>query len=94
MQEAGCFALVLECMPQAVAKEITHLLTIPTIGVGAGPSADGQVLVWHDLLGFNVDFKPKFVEAFVAGNELVKEGVNRFVQSVNSGVFPRDEHCY
>ncbi|HYF98028.1 MAG TPA: 3-methyl-2-oxobutanoate hydroxymethyltransferase [Coxiellaceae bacterium] len=94
LQEAGCFAVVLECMPKLVAKEITQALTIPTIGIGAGADTDGQVLVWHDLLGLNLDFKPKFVETFVNGQELVKDGVNRFIQAVASGEFPRDEHCY
>lgn len=94
LQKAGCFSLVLEGVPRELARDITALLCIPSIGIGAGPDTDGQVLVWHDLLGLNLDFKPKFVEAFIDGQEILKNGLNRFVQSVNSGAFPRDEHCY
>ena len=94
LQEAGCFSLVLEGVPRKLAADITQALAIPTIGIGAGPETDGQVLVWHDVLGLNLDFKPKFVKAFVDGKTLLKEGINQFIQSVNSGEFPGDEHCY
>jgi len=94
LQEAGCFLLVLECVPTQLAQEITELLTIPTIGIGAGPFTDGQVLVWQDLLGFNMDFKPKFVKTFLNGHEQVKQSVDDFVNAIKQGEFPRDEHCY
>src|SRR3989338_5344688 len=70
MQQAGCYAIILECIPQALAKEITQRLTIATIGIGAGPSTDGQILVWQDLLGFNPKFKVKFVKQFTNTHEL------------------------
>jgi len=94
LQEAGCFALVLECIPVELAQQITTSLTIPTIGIGAGPHTDGQVLVFQDLLGLNIDFKPKFVKTFVNGFDQVKQGVDSFVDAVKSGGFPEDEHCY
>jgi 3-methyl-2-oxobutanoate hydroxymethyltransferase len=94
LQEAGCFALVLECIPNPLAKDITQSLSIPTIGIGAGPDTDGQVLVFQDLLGLNTDFKPKFVKTFLNGHEQVKNGVEAYVQAVKSGEFPGNEHCY
>lgn len=94
LQEAGCFALVLECVPTQVAKEISELLAIPTIGIGAGPFTDGQVLVFQDLLGLNTDFKPKFVKAFMNGHEQIKHGIDTFVNAIQDGGFPQNEHCY
>ncbi|MBV9575405.1 MAG: 3-methyl-2-oxobutanoate hydroxymethyltransferase [Gammaproteobacteria bacterium] len=94
LQEAGCFALVLECIPNPLAKEVTQSLTIPTIGIGAGPETDGQVLVFQDLLGLNIDFKPKFVKAFMNGSEQVQNTVENFIHAVKTGVFPQHEHCY
>lgn len=94
LQEAGCFALVLECIPGTLAKEITQSLSIPVIGIGAGADTDGQVLVYQDLLGLNLDFKPRFVKAFLDGHEQVRQGVEAFVSEVKSGGFPDDEHSY
>ena len=94
LQEAGCFALVIEGVPASLGTELTQLLTIPTIGIGAGPNTDGQVLVFQDLLGLTLDLKPKFVKAFVDGYDQFKNGIEAYVQAVNSGVFPSDEHCY
>lgn len=94
LEDAGCFSLVLECMPNIIAKEISAQLKIPTIGIGAGPDTDGQVLVWQDLLGLNIDFKPRFVRNFVDGNIAVKQGIEHFVEAVKMGSFPSDEHCY
>lgn len=94
LQEAGCFALVLECVPTPLAKSISKVLSIPTIGIGAGPDTDGQVLVYQDLLGFNLDFKPKFVKTFVDGVTHVQQGVNAYVAAIQSGEFPSHEHCY
>ncbi|HVE43842.1 MAG TPA: 3-methyl-2-oxobutanoate hydroxymethyltransferase [Gammaproteobacteria bacterium] len=94
LQEAGCFSIVLECIPAQLAKEITESLFIPTIGIGAGPDTDGQVLVFQDLLGLNIDFTPKFVKVFVNGFDNLKAGVDAYVEAVQSGAFPRDEHCY
>ena len=94
LQDAGCFAIVLECMPKLLAKEITELLNIPTIGIGAGPFTDGQVLVFQDLLGLNLDFVPKFVKPFISGHALVKNGVDAYLSAIQSGTFPSHEHSY
>lgn len=94
LQEAGCFLIVLECIPSDLAKEITQLLTIPTIGIGAGPFTNGQVLVLQDLLGLNIDFKPRFVKTFMNGHEQLKSGIEAYVEAIKTGKFPLDEHCY
>lgn len=94
LQEAGCFAMVLECIPSALAKNITKSLMIPTIGIGAGSDTDGQVLVWQDLLGLNIDFKPKFVRNFASGVEQVSNALTNYISEVKAGVFPSDEHSY
>lgn len=94
LQEAGAFALVLECIPPKVAQSITERLSIPTIGIGAGPFTDGQILVFHDLLGLNMDFKPKFVQAFCQGQDYLKNGIAAYVNAVKSGDYPQDAHCY
>lgn len=94
LQEAGCFAIVLECVPSKLAAEITRELSIPTIGIGAGPDTDGQVLVFQDVLGLNAAFKPKFVKAFTDGYQHLKQSIEKFVADVKTGEFPQDEHCY
>lgn len=94
LQYAGCFGLVLECVPSQLAKEITECLVIPTIGIGAGPHTDGQVLVFQDLLGLNTDFKPKFVKTFMNGHDYMKNGIEDYVQAIKTGGFPQNEHCY
>jgi len=94
LQKAGCFALVLECVPSELAKEISNALDIPTIGIGAGRYTDGQVLVFQDLLGLNIGFKPKFVKTFVDGHEHLKSGIEAYINAVNTGEFPQDEHSY
>lgn len=94
LQEAGCFSLVLECIPSALATDITQSLAIPTIGIGAGPNTDGQVLVYQDLLGLNIDFMPKFVKTFSDGHTQVKQGIEAYVTAVKTRGFPCDEHCY
>ena len=93
LEKAGCFTLVLECIPQPLAAEITASLKIPTIGIGAGAACDGQVLVLHDLLGLTAGgFQPKFVRRYLNGAELVKGALERYVRDVRSGEFPsRDE---
>jgi 3-methyl-2-oxobutanoate hydroxymethyltransferase len=90
LEEAGAFALVLECIPTALAREATSALGIPTVGIGAGAGCDGQVLVLHDMLGFNPDFKPRFARRFADGASLVRSGVVRFADAVRSGEFPAD----
>ncbi len=93
-QEAGCFALVLECVPEELAAEITASLDIPTIGIGAGARTDGQVLVMQDLLGLTSDFKPKFVRKYIDGRKLWQEAFNAYASDVKSGQFPAAEESY
>lgn len=94
LQEAGCYALVLECVPQALAKNITSQLKIPTIGIGAGLDCDGQVLVLQDLLGMNKDMRPKFVRQYLKGSELITQAINQFHQDVQNGKFPNEAESY
>lgn len=94
LQEAGCISVVLECVPSLLAKEITDSLAIPTIGIGAGPFTDGQVLVFQDLLGMNIDFMPKFAHAFISGQAHITEGIESYVNAVKIGGFPQHEHSY
>ncbi len=94
LQEAGCFALVLECVPRNLAQRITERLSIPTIGIGAGPDTDGQVLVLQDMLGMNPNFKPKFLRRYANGRRLVAEAVNRFAQDIQAGAFPALTESY
>jgi 3-methyl-2-oxobutanoate hydroxymethyltransferase len=90
LEQAGVFALVLECIPAGLAREVTSALRVPTIGIGAGAGCDGQVLVLHDMLGFNPDFKPRFARRFADGAALVRSGTDRFAESVRRGEFPGD----
>ncbi|MEM7079237.1 MAG: 3-methyl-2-oxobutanoate hydroxymethyltransferase [Pseudomonadota bacterium] len=94
LQDAGCFALVLECVPQALGKAITEQLDIPTIGIGAGPDTDGQVLVLHDMLGMDAAFKPKFLRHYLNGHQAVSEAVNLYHADVTSGAFPAAAESY
>ena len=94
LEKAGCFALVLECVPATLAEKITNQLTIPTIGIGAGPKTSGQVLVWQDLLGLQIGHRPKFVKPYLNGAELFEKSLNQFVSEVHSGAFPLAEQCY
>jgi 3-methyl-2-oxobutanoate hydroxymethyltransferase len=94
LQAAGCFALVLEAVPDRIAARISEALRIPTIGIGAGPHCSGQVLVWHDLLGINDGFVAKFVKRFadVAGE--TRRGLEAFAAEVRAGSYPDEEHSY
>ncbi|HEX2194315.1 MAG TPA: 3-methyl-2-oxobutanoate hydroxymethyltransferase [Candidatus Limnocylindria bacterium] len=94
LQAAGCFALVLEAVPDRVAARITEALRIPTIGIGAGPHCSGQVLVWHDLLGINEGAAPKFVKRFANVADEVRHGLEAFASEVRAGAYPADEHAY
>jgi 3-methyl-2-oxobutanoate hydroxymethyltransferase len=94
LEEAGAFALVLECIPQGLAREVTSALRIPTIGIGAGAGCDGQVLVLHDMLGLNPDFRPRFARRFADGAALVRSGAVRFAEAVRSGEFPAEEEGF
>jgi 3-methyl-2-oxobutanoate hydroxymethyltransferase len=94
LQESGAYGVVLEGIPQDLAKDITERLAIPTIGIGAGPNCDGQILVIQDLLGLNTDFKPRFVKQFGNLAESVKGAIQQFAEEVQSGVFPDDKHSF
>ncbi len=94
LEKAGAFAVVLEGIPSDLAGEITDCLKIPTIGIGAGPQCDGQILVLHDLLGLNQDFTPKFVKQYADLNAKIKQAVGDYIEEVRSGAFPDKEHSY
>jgi len=94
LEEAGCYAIVLESIPAVVAEAISQALTIPTIGIGAGAGCDGQVLVIYDILGLDPDFKPKFVKRFAKLGEVAREAAARFVQEVRDGEFPERKHSF
>lgn len=94
LEGAGCFSLVLECVPSPVAQKVTSELSIPTIGIGAGPDTDGQVLVLQDMLGLNMGFKPKFLRTFFDGQGELLKAVNQFDQAVKGQDFPRLEESY
>ena len=91
LQDAGCFSLVLESVPTEVAEKVTQRLSIATIGIGAGPRCDGQVLVWHDLLGLDDDFLPPFAKAYRHLAQTVVEGLTEYGQEVKSRAFPGPE---
>ncbi len=94
LEQAGCFALVLECIPQRLAQQITAHLSIPTIGIGAGMHTDGQVLVWHDLLGLNPAFQPRFVKQFANGHQLILDAIQAYVAEVSGSIFPSNAHAF
>jgi len=94
LEEAGCFALVLEKIPSALAQEVSKSLTIPTIGIGAGPHCDGQVLVMHDMLGINIEFKPRFLRQYLNLHQQITEAVQHYVSDVRAGNFPNDSESY
>ena len=94
LQEAGCFALVLEGIPAELAARATESLTIPTIGIGAGPRCSGQVLVFHDVLGLMEGHRPKFVRTYANGFQLLQEALSRWAADVRNGVFPTSQESY
>jgi 3-methyl-2-oxobutanoate hydroxymethyltransferase len=94
LQEAGCFALVFEAIPSAVSEELMPLLEIPVIGIGAGPATDGQVLVFHDLLGIRDGLGPRFVKRYANLQQEMNDGVTAFAEDVRSRRYPAPEHTY
>ena len=94
LQSAGCFALVLECIPAHLAGEITQLLKIPTIGIGSGPATSGQVLVLQDLLGVDPTFRPKFVRRYLDGYTQIRNALEHYHQDVKAGEFPVREESF
>lgn len=93
-EEAGAFALVLECVPKQLAKEISSFIKIPTIGIGAGVHTDGQVLVYHDVLTYGVDRVAKFVKPYAQLNDEIEHGIKSYVNEVKQGIFPNDQHSF
>lgn len=94
LEEAGVFALVLECVPDEVASRITDSLSIPTIGIGAGGNCDGQVLVYHDLLQYGSEIQPSFVKPYAQIGEMAVQGIRTYVKEVREGSFPGEEHTF
>ncbi|MBY0587732.1 3-methyl-2-oxobutanoate hydroxymethyltransferase [bacterium] len=94
IEEAGAFSIVIESVPASLAAKITAAVSIPTIGIGAGPSCDGQVLVWQDALGLLVDFDPKFVKRFADVHGEMKRGVEAYCREVRTRSFPDEDHSY
>lgn len=94
LADAGCFAIVLECVPKELAAEITARLPIPTIGIGAGPDCDGQVLVLYDLLGMNEEFRPRFVKRYDNLALRVRTAIDSYISEVRDGEFPAPEHTF
>jgi len=94
LEEAGCFSVVLEAVPAPVAAEVTSLLQVPTIGIGAGRECDGQVLVYHDLLGLTEGHLPRFVKRYASLSREIRYALEAYSPDVRAGVFPEDEHTY
>jgi len=94
LEQAGAFALVLECVPAALAARLTQTLSIPTIGIGAGAGCDGQVLVGHDLLGLIDDLRPRFVKRYAELGEAIRQAVRSYCAEVKAGTFPGPEHVF
>ena len=94
LDAAGCFAIVLECVPDVLAERITETVSVPTIGIGAGPHCDGQVLVYHDLLGLSGDFRPKFVRRYAELAPVIEDAARRYLEDVRSGAFPSREETF
>lgn len=94
LEEAGAFAIVLECVPAKLAEKVSRAVSIPTIGIGAGTGCDGQVLVYHDMMGLFSGFTPKFVKRFGNIGEAMQDAVKAYVQEVAEGQFPAEEHTF
>jgi 3-methyl-2-oxobutanoate hydroxymethyltransferase len=94
LQEAGCFAIVLEKIPASLAKEVSESLAIPTIGIGGGQHCNGQVLVMHDMLGISTEFKPRFLRQYLNLHEQVTGAVKQYITDVKSGDFPNEKEQY
>jgi 3-methyl-2-oxobutanoate hydroxymethyltransferase len=94
LERCGVFALVLECIPAILAVDVSAALKVPTIGIGAGSGCDGQVLVWHDLLGLNPNFNARFVRHFADGSEVLLNGLNAYARDVQSGKYPLPKESF
>ena len=94
LEKAGCFSLVLECVPSVVGKAVTEAVSIPVLGIGAGPHVDCQVLVTQDMLGMYGEFKPKFVKQYAQLRKVMVEALNEFHRETIEGQFPSPEYCF
>lgn len=94
LEKAGVFSVILECIPMELARIITEKLEVPTIGIGAGPFCDGQILVFHDFAGFSNGYLPKFVKKYVDSHDILNEAVQGYIQDVGENKFPGDNHSY
>jgi 3-methyl-2-oxobutanoate hydroxymethyltransferase len=94
LEEAGCFAIVLEKIPAPLAKRVSESISIPTIGIGAGPDCDGQVLVLHDMLGITTDFSPRFLRRYLSLEDQISQAVTQYCEDVRSKDFPKEEESY
>jgi len=94
LEEAGCFAIVLEKIPASLAKEVSQSISIPTIGIGAGGDCDGQVLVMHDMLGINTEFKPRFLRQYLNIHEQATKAVQQYINDVKAKNFPNESEQY
>ncbi|OFY70659.1 MAG: 3-methyl-2-oxobutanoate hydroxymethyltransferase [Bacteroidetes bacterium RIFCSPLOWO2_12_FULL_37_12] len=94
LQELGCFAIVLEKIPAVLAQKVSETLTIPVIGIGAGPSTDGQVLVTHDMLGLNREFQPRFLRKYADLYSVINNAVKKYIKNIKELDFPNKKECY
>ena len=94
LEDAGCFAIVLEKIPRELAKKVSQAISIPTIGIGAGPDCDGQVLVLHDLLGITMDFSPRFLRRYLNLSDAINNAITQYCDDVRSGDFPNEDESY
>ncbi|MCG8613751.1 MAG: 3-methyl-2-oxobutanoate hydroxymethyltransferase, partial [Pseudomonadales bacterium] len=94
MVESGADLILVECIPTALGKKLTETLTVPVIGIGAGPNTDAQVLVIHDMLGISTGRRPRFVKDFLAGSESIASAIQKYVNEVKAGDFPGPEHGF
>jgi 3-methyl-2-oxobutanoate hydroxymethyltransferase len=94
VEKAGAFAVILECIPEDLAKDITEKLRVPTIGIGAGPHCDGQILVFHDLVGLSNGYNPKFVKKYADLQTVITQAVKKYSEEVRQGIFPDEMHSY
>ena len=94
LEEAGCFAIVLEKIPATLAKDVSESISVPTIGIGAGGDCDGQVLVMHDMLGINTEFKPRFLRQYLNIHEQATKAVQQYIKDVKGKDFPNETEQY
>lgn len=94
LERAGVFSVILECIPQDLAGRITAKMKIPTIGIGAGPHCDGQILVFHDLVGYSTGYIPKFVKRYADLQAIISQAVRKYAEDVKAGAFPDETHSY